>query len=537
MIDMTIGHYLDYIASKYPEQEALVVSGKVKFSYKDLRNITNRFAKGLLKIGINKGDHVAIWATNIPEWIIALFATAKIGAPLVPMNTQYTEREVEYILKQSDAKAVILMDGFKDINYVETIYKLIPELKKNQDKKFHSDRLPYLKSVINIGRNIYPGMYNFEEIMGMGSVINDNELYKIQDSLNSQEVIDMQYTSGTTGFPKGVMLTHYGVLNNGDAIASRMKFTIKDKLCITVPLFHCFGYTLAVMACLSKASTMVLVDHFNPVVVMDVLDREKCTAVHGVPTMFISMLNHPDFEKYDFSNLRTGIMAGSVCPLNIMKAVVDKMNMREITSVYGLTEASPGITQTSVDNPLEDRVSTVGYVLPEIKMKVVNPDTGEEVPNGVYGEIMAKGYNIMKGYYKMEDETRKAIEADGWLHTGDLGMIDKKGYLRITGRLKDIIIRGGENISPSEIEEYLYHHPDVKDVQVVGVPDEKYGEEIMAYIIPKEGSMIKEDDILAFARQGLARFKVPRYVRIIDKFPTTTSGKIQKYKLREMART
>jgi len=535
VIEMTIGQYLDYISEKYPNHDALIISGKVRYTYKDLKFMANKLAKGLLNIGIKKGDHIAIWASNVPEWVITLFATAKIGCPIVPMNTEYRENELQYVLKQSDAKALILIDGYKELDYVRTIYNLIPSLQKTGKENLHSNEFPNLKYVINVGEKVYSGMYNFNEILMMGEQYDDDIVYEIQNSLKPDEVIDIQYTSGTTDFPKGAMLTHYGLLNNGDAIATRMKFTENDKLCITVPLFHCFGYTLSVMACLSKGATMVLVDHFNPVKVMEAIDKEKCTAFNGVPTMFITMLNHQDFDKFDFSTLRTGIMAGSVCPKKVMEAVVDKMNMREITSVYGLTEASPGITQTSVDDSLEDRVSTVGYVFPGVDIKIVDPKTLKEVPIGSEGEIMARGYNVMKGYYKMKEETEKAIEKDGWLHTGDIGKLDDRGYLKITGRLKDMIIRGGENISPTEIEECLYHHPGVKDVQIVGVPDEKYGEEIMAYIIPKEGYCIEAEDIREYARKKLARFKVPKYVKIIDEFPKTASGKIQKYRLREMA--
>ncbi|SHE62427.1 fatty-acyl-CoA synthase [Caldanaerobius fijiensis DSM 17918] len=534
MIDMTIGQYLDYIASKYPDQDALIFEDKVRYSYRILKEISNRLAKGLLKIGIKKGDHVAIWATNIPEWVVTLFATAKIGAPLVSINTAYKEHEVEYILRQSDARALVLIDGFKDSDYIKTLYNLVPELKHSSKGILRSSKFPELKAVIYIGNKELPGVYKYEEIMELGSTVDDDELYSVQRSINAHEVIDIQYTSGTTGFPKGAMLTHYNLLNNGDAIASRMNFTTADRLCIPVPLFHCFGYTLSIMACLSKGSTMVLVDHFNPLAVMNAIQRERCTAVHGVPTMFITMLEHPDFENYDFSSLRTGIMAGSVCPIKVMRAVVDRMNIKEITSVYGLTEASPGITQTSVYDSLEDRVTTVGYALPEIEVKIVDPATGCEVPRGVQGEVMARGYNVMKGYYKMPEETEKVIEPDGWLHTGDIGVMDERGYLTITGRLKDMIIRGGENISPREIEEYLYHHPYIKDVQVVGVPDEKYGEEIMAYVIPKEGHILTEEEVIEYAKAGLARFKVPKYVRFLDRFPMTASGKIQKYVLREM---
>ncbi|WP_026486316.1 AMP-binding protein [Caldanaerobius polysaccharolyticus] len=535
MIEMTIGQYLDYIASKYPDHDAVIFEDQARYSYRTLKNMADRMAKGLMKIGIKKGDPVAIWATNIPEWVVTLFATAKIGAPLVSINTAYKQHEVEYILKQSDAAALVFIDGFKDLDYVKTVYNLVPELKKSPKGALKSSRLPRLKSVVYIGDKSLPGVFGFQEVMEIGNSVPDEMLDRVQRKLHSHEVIDIQYTSGTTGFPKGVMLTHYGLLNNGDAIASRMNFTVEDRLCIPVPLFHCFGYTLSIMACLSKGSAMVLVDHFNPIRVMDAIQREKCTAVHGVPTMFITMLEHPDFNTYDFSSLRTGIMAGSVCPIKVMRAVVDRMNMKEITSVYGLTEASPGITQTSVYDTVEDRVTTVGYALPGVEVKIVDPATGKEVPPGVQGEVMARGYNVMKGYYKMPEETSKAIEPDGWLHTGDIGVMDHRGYLTITGRLKDMIIRGGENISPREIEDYLYHHPDIKDVQVVGVPDHKYGEEIMAYVIPKEGRRLTEQDVIEYAKAGLARFKVPKYVRFLDKFPVTASGKVQKYILREMA--
>lgn len=537
MINVTIGEYLDKIADKYPDHDALIVSRKLKYSYKTLKNMANRLAKGLLRVGIKKGDHIAIWASNVPEWIITLFGTAKIGCPIVPVNTEYKDNEVEYILKQSNAKAIILIDSYKNLNYIKTIYNLIPNLERSNKNGVVSNKFPNLKYIINIGENIYPGMYNFNEILESGNSESDDIVNEIQNTLDTNDTIDIQYTSGTTGFPKGAMLTHYGLLNNGDAISSRMKLTEKDKLCITVPLFHCFGYTLSVMACLTKGSTMVLVDHFNPLEVMKALHYEKCTALNGVPTMFITMLNHPDFDKFDFSNMRTGIMAGSVCPTKVMKAVVEKMNMYEITSVYGLTEASPGITQTSVCDSLEDRVSTVGYAFPNIELKIINPNTNEELNIGEEGEIISRGYNIMKGYYNMKDETNKIIDKSGWLHTGDIGKIDERGYLKITGRLKDMIIRGGENISPTEVEECLYHYPGIKDVQIVGVPDEKYGEEIIAYIIPVKGYDIDPDKIIEFAKNKLAKFKVPRYIKFLNEFPTTASGKVQKYRLREWALT
>lgn len=534
MIDRTIGQYLKDMAAKQPDNEALVCVDKLRLTYRKFDEVTDRAAKGLLSIGIKKGDKVAIWATNVPEWIITIFATAKIGAILVTVNTAYKRYELEYVLKQSDTKALIMINGFKDSDYIQEVNDIIPDLKSQRKGRIKCKTLPYLKSIIYVGEDKHEGMYNFDELYSRGDMLSDDELAKASRLLDKDDVINIQYTSGTTGFPKGVMLSHYNLLNNGDGIASRMKFTPKDRLCITVPLFHCFGYVLSVMVCLTKGSTMVLVDHFNPLVVMNTIEREKCTAVHGVPTMFITMLGHPDFVKYDFSSLRTGIMAGSVCPTKIMKAVVDKMNIKGITSVYGLTEASPGITQTSVDDSLEDRVSTVGTVLPNIEMKIIDPKTGKEVPRGVKGEIMTKGYNVMKGYYKMKKETNEVIEG-GWLHSGDLGYLDGKGYLRITGRLKEMIVRGGENIYPREIEEYLYRYPGIEDVQIVGVPDQKYGEEVMAYVIPKEGAALTEESIINYARKGLARFEVPKYVKFLDKFPMTASNKIQKYKLKEMA--
>jgi len=538
MLELTLGKLLDQQAEKYPNHEAVVYyHEKVRWSYSELKELVEKVARGFIRMGIRKGDHVAIWATNVPQWILALFAAGKIGAVLVTVNTNYKVFELEYLLRQSDSCTLIMTKGTKDSNYIEHITKLCPELKTSKPGELNSARLPMLKNVIFIGEDKLPGMYNWDDLYNMADEITPEELKARENSLDCHEVINMQYTSGTTGFPKGVMLSHYNIINNGDAIGECMKITDKDRMCIPVPLFHCFGIVLGVLAAVTKGATMVFEDHFNPVKVMESVHYERCTALHGVPTMFISILEHPDFDKYDFSSLRTGIMAGSPCPIKVMRQVIDRMNMKEITIVYGQTEASPGITQTRTDDPVELRVSTVGRPLPGVEVRIVDPVTGKDVPPGVQGELIARGYIVMKGYYKMEEATRAAIDEDGWLHTGDLATMDENGYFKITGRLKDMIIRGGENIYPREIEEFLYTHPAVKDVQVVGVPDRKYGEEVLAYIILKDNIVNppSEEEIIEFVRNGLSKFKAPRYVKFIDSFPMTASGKIQKYKLRQMA--
>ncbi len=536
LMEVTVGGMLEEMAAKYPDHECVLYTDRpFRKTYSEFNILCDRIAKGFMKMGIKKGDHVAIWATNVPEWITALFATAKIGAVLVTVNTNYKIFELDYLLKQSDASTLILIDGFKDSNYVEILNELCPELKACEPGQFKSDKLPYLKNVISVGETKYPGMFSWSDIEEMGSDIADEELYTISSSLNCHEVINMQYTSGTTGFPKGVMLTHYNIVNNGKCIGDCMHFTHEDRLCIPVPFFHCFGLVLAIMASVTHGTTMVPLEYYQPVKVMQAIQNEKCTAVHGVPTMFIAMLEHPDFNTFDFSSLRTGIMAGSPCPVKVMQEVVDKMNMKEITIAYGQTEASPVCTQTSTKDSLEHRVATVGRALPFVECKVVDPETNQEVADGVAGEFVARGYNVMKGYYKMAEATAQAIDGEGWLHTGDLATRDKDGYYKITGRIKDMIIRGGENIYPKEIEEFLYTLPEIKDVQVIGVPSKAYGEEIMACIVLKQGLTLTEDDVKNAVRSHMARHKTPRYVSFVDSFPMTASGKIQKYKMRETA--
>lgn len=536
LIEITVGSLLDDMAKRYPDHDcALYTDRPFRKTYSEFNQLCNKVAKSFLKMGIKKGDHIAIWATNVPEWLITLFASAKIGAVLVTVNTNYKVFELEYLLKQSDTNTLVLLDGFKDSNYIQIINELCPELKNSEPGNFHSEKLPYLKNVISVSNERHPGMFSWDDIIEFGRDISDEELYNISNSLDCHDVINMQYTSGTTGFPKGVMLTHYNIVNNGMCIGDCMHFTYQDKLCIPVPFFHCFGLVLAIMACVTHGTTMVPVDYYSPLKVMNAIQSERCTAVHGVPTMYIAMLEHADFSKFDFSSLRTGIMSGSPCPIKVMEAVVEKMNMKDITIPYGQTEASPVCTQTRIGDSLELRVSTVGRALPFIECKIVDPETNQDLPDGVPGEFVARGYNVMKGYYKMPEATAQAIDADGWLHTGDLATRDENGYYKITGRIKDMIIRGGENIYPKEIEEFLYTLPEIKDVQVIGVPSKVYGEEIMACIILKEGSILTEEQVKDAVKANMARHKTPKYVGFMDSFPMTASGKIQKYKMRENA--
>lgn len=534
--DKTIGAFLEEQVKCLPDHEFIVYPDRnLRFTFQQFNERVNQLAKGLLAIGISKGDNVGIWATNVPDWTTFMFATAKIGAVLVTINTHYRSFELEYLIKQADLKALALIDSFRDHDYLQTIYELIPELSRSQRGQLRSEKFPELRNVIFIGQEKHRGMYNTRELMLLGDQYDNSELDSIKEALCQHDVINMQYTSGTTGFPKGVMLSHYNILNNGYFIGERQKFTEKDRLCLPVPLFHCFGCVLGIMAALTHGTTLVPLELFDPLLVLAAVQKEKCTAVYGVPTMFIAELSHPMFDMFDLSSLRTGIMAGSPCPEETMRQVMEKMHCTEITIAYGLTEASPVITQTRTDDSVAQRTGTVGAALPEIEVKIVDPDTSKDVASGERGELCCRGYNVMKGYYNMPEQTDAAVDADGWLHSGDQAEIDGDGYYKITGRIKDMIIRGGENIYPREIEEFLYTMNGVLDVQVVGLPDKKYGEVVGAFIIRKEGADITEEDVIDFTRSRIAPYKKPKYVIFVDSYPMTASGKIQKYKLREIA--
>ncbi|MDR2544532.1 MAG: AMP-binding protein [Methanobrevibacter sp.] len=533
--EKTIGEFFEEQVEKQSEREFIVYPDRnLRFTYTEFDERVNSLAKGLLFIGISKGDHVGIWARNVPDWLTFMFATAKIGAVLVTVNTAYKSHELDYILKQSDMKAIAIVDGFKDVNYIKTLYELVPELKTGSRDELNSDNYPFLEKVIYIGQEKHRGMYNTNELMLLGKHQEDNELNKIKSSLTNDEVINMQYTSGTTGFPKGVMLTHRNILNNGFSIGERMNFSEIDRLCIPVPLFHCFGIVLGVLSVLTHGSTIIMLEIFDPLIALSAIQKEKCTAIHGVPTMFIAELNHPMFDIFDLSSLRTGIMAGSTCPIETMKEVMDKMNMTEITSVYGLTESSPGMTQTSAEDSLERKANSVGRQYEDIEVRIVDPETNEPLKPGETGEICCRGYNVMKGYYKMPDKTEEVIDDEGWLHSGDLATVDEDGYYTIIGRTKDMIIRGGENIYPREIEEFLFTVDSIRDVQVVGIADSKYGEIVGAFIIKEDNVDITEEDIRDYAMDKIARYKVPKYVFFLEEFPLTASGKIKKYELSEL---
>ena len=534
-IENTLGGVLDDLSKNNPNGWAVRYTDRNYFrTWKELNDEADLIARGMMSLGVKKGDHVAIWATNTPEWILTLFAAAKIGAVLVTVNTNFKIFELEYLLRQSDTKLLVMIGGFKNNDYVATVNELLPELKTTSGE-IESEHLPFLKRVVFAGKETPEGMLNFEDLKILGGDFPVEIYEENKKTLNTHDVVNMQYTSGTTGFPKGVMLTHYNILNNGKTIGDGMKFTKNDKLCITVPFFHCIGLVLAMMACITHGTTMVPVERYSPVPVMNAISVEKCTAVHGVPTMFIAMLEHAQFNNFDFSSLRTGIMAGSPCPIEVMKKVIDKMNMREIVIVFGQTEASPGCTMTTTSDSIDKRVNTVGRAFPGVECKIIDPESGEELPINTPGEFCARGYNIMKGYYKMPEATAQAIDKDGWLHTGDLCTVDEDGYYKVVGRIKDMIIRGGENIYPKEIEECLYTCDKVSDVQVIGVPSEAYGEEVMACVILKEGEEMTEEEVKEFVGARMAKHKVPRYVRFVDSFPTNAAGKIQKFKMREEA--
>ncbi|MDP3434184.1 MAG: AMP-binding protein [Bacteroidota bacterium] len=536
LLDYTLGELLEKYAIEAPDREFMVYTDRnLRFTYSQFNDRVDQLAKGLLYIGVRPEDKVGIWANNVPDWLTFMFATAKIGAILVTINTSYKSTELEYLLENADIHTLCMVEGFRDSDYVNMVFDLVPELKNSQRGNLKSEKFPMLQNVIFIGQQKHRGMYNTAELMLLGSHIDDFELEQIKENITCHDVVNMQYTSGTTGFPKGVMLTHHNILNNGYAAGECMKFTHKERLLVCVPLFHCFGCVLALCAIITHGATMVMVENFDPLMVLASVEKEKCTALHGVPTMFIAELNHPMFSMFDLSSLRTGIMAGSLCPIETMNQVMQKMNMKDIIIVYGLTETSPGMTATRTHNSPEVRATTVGFEFPNVEVKIVNPETGNDSGVGEQGEICCRGYNLMKGYYKNPEATAKVIDKDGWLHSGDLAMKTPDGFYRITGRIKDMIIRGGENIYPREIENFIYNMPEVEAVEVVGVPSKKYGEQVGAFVKLKADQELTEEAVQEFCRGKIARYKIPQFIFFVNEFPMTASGKIQKYKLRELS--
>ncbi|MBH0158484.1 AMP-binding protein [Fictibacillus sp. 5RED26] len=525
LMKVTVGDCLRKQALELKDQEAMVYSKLgIRYTYQEFYELTTKVAKGLMAMGIEKGDHIAVWATNVPEWLLLQFGSARAGAVLVTVNTNYQSSELDYLLKQSDAKALFFIEQFRTTSYKDMVDSV----------RDRSSEFPVLKHFIQLDAES-SSYETFLDMLEAGNVISDEELEIRETSLHCDDVINMQYTSGTTGFPKGVMLTHYNIVNNARQIADSMNLTNADRLCIPVPFFHCFGCVLGTLAAVSVGATMVPIVQFDPQEVLETVQNEKCTGLHGVPTMFIAELNLSDFDSYDLGTLRTGIMAGSPCPIEVMKKVIEKMGMSEITIAYGQTESSPVITQTRTDDPIERRVETVGKKHSQVEAKVVDPITNQEVNHGEQGELCTRGYHVMKGYYKMPEATDEAIDRDGWLHTGDLATVDKEGYFRITGRLKDMIIRGGENIYPREVEEFLYSHPSILDVQVIGVPDKKFGEKVAACIQLKEGHTLSKEELKSYCKGKISHFKIPEYYLFLDQYPMTASGKVQKFKLREQA--
>jgi fatty-acyl-CoA synthase len=535
--NLTLGQMLDRTVARYPDHDAVVYADRgYRLTWRQFNDQVDRLARGLMALGVKRNEKVAVWATNVPHWVALQFATARIGAVLLTINTNYRTSELDYILRQSDAENLFIIDRLRDSDFLASVYELVPELKTMPRDRLRSVKYPFLKRLFFLGPEKHRGFYAMPELLALAGQVSDEAYRARQAELDPSDVVNMQYTSGTTGFPKGVMLTHVNIGTNGWWIGKNQNLTGDDRVCIPVPLFHCFGCVLGVMACVNHGAAMVILEKFEPVTAMAAVETERCTALYGVPTMFIAILEHPLRDKFSFASLRTGIMAGSPCPVKSMRQCVDILNMREVTICYGLTENSPVMTQTLYNEPdLGRKCSTVGRAMPGIEVAIFHPDTGERCPPNTPGEVCCRGYSVMKGYYKMPEETALAIDRDGWLHSGDVGVEDEQGYFAITGRIKDMIIRGGENIYPKEIEDFIHHMPGIQDVQVVGVPSKKYGEQPGAFIILKPGAALTEADVQDFCRNKISWYKIPKFVAFTAAYPQTASGKIQKYKLREEA--
>jgi fatty-acyl-CoA synthase len=534
LLDQTIGDLFDRVASRFPGRDALVACHQaIRWSYAEYRAEIEKLATGLLALGIEPGDRVGIWAPNCYEWCLTQFATAKIGAIMVCINPAYRDFELEYALNKSGCRAIVTAEQFKSSRYLELLQKLAPELNSCAPGRLQSRKLPALEIVIRMGAGSTPGMYNFGAVCRMGGEAESIRMKEIQAGLRAHDVINIQFTSGTTGNPKGASLTHHNILNNANQVAAGMKLSEQDRLCIPVPMYHCFGMVLGKLACVTRGAAAVFpADSFEPGAVLKAVEEECCTALHGVPTMFIAELEHPDFDRFDLSSLRTGIMAGAPCPVEVMKQVISRMHMSEVLIAYGQTECSPVNHMTLADDPFDKRVQTVGRAGPHLEVKILD-EAGKVVPIGERGDICTRGYAVMQGYWNDPERTAETVDAEGWLHSGDLGVMDAEGYVQVVGRLKDMIIRGGENIYPREIEEFLFTHPKIQDAKVIGVTDEKYGEEVCAWIRLKDGEALSADEIRAFCKDHIAYFKVPRYIRLVDGFPMTVTGKVQKFRMRE----
>ena len=537
LLGLTIGEAFDQIVDQYPNNEALIVRHQnIRYTYAELKEKVDECARALMAVDVKKGDRVGMWSPNCAEWTITQFATSKIGAILVNVNPSYRLHELEYALNQSGCSVLVTANRFKKSNYTEMLFDLIPQLYHCEPGQLYAEKIPSLKTVVRLHSEPLPGMYSWHDFVQMTDTISNEEFEKRQQSLSFDDPINIQYTSGTTGYPKGVALSHHNILNNSFYVTEVMKFTSKDRLIIPVPLYHCFGMVLGNLGCMTHGATMIYPsESFDAKAVLEAIEEEKATVLYGVPTMFIAELEHQDFGNYDFSSLRTGIMAGSPCPVEVMKKVNDLMHIPQITIAYGLTEASPVCTQTKIDASLDKRVNTVGQVLPHIEIKIVDPETKRIVPIGETGEFCARGYCVMLKYWKNEEQTKEAVDEGGWLHSGDLATMDEEGYVKIVGRIKDMVIRGGENIYPREIEEFLHSHPKIQNVQIIGVPDKKYGEELMAWIQLRDDEKATPEEIKEFCKDKIAYFKIPRYIKFVDEFPLTVTGKVRKIEMREIS--